>query len=191
MTVPLPQIQIQSVPGRIGIQSQSGQYDIRQNSATIDVQTSDTVIDIKTEQPVVMIDMTKTWDALTGGKPEAFWNRIYSSYKECAIRYIQSKVQEYNQIGDLTAGGNPVADVAKQSLSQQDLKLNVFGPASYDNVDFQAVITKPEVNVQVGRADINVKVNKPDIQYNRGNVKVYMEQYASITVTPPIIDLTH
>ncbi|WP_337103586.1 DUF6470 family protein [Paenibacillus sp. YIM B09110] len=191
MTLPIPQIQIQSVSGRIGIQSQSGQYEIRQTPATIDIQTTDTVIDIQTEQPVVIIDMTKTRNALSGGKPEAFWNRIYSSYQDCAIRYIQRTVQEYNQIGDLTAGGNPVADVAKQSLSQQDLKLNVFGPAAYDNVDFQAIISKPEVNVQVGRADINVKVNKPDIQYNRGSVNVYMEQYASVTITPPIIDLTY
>ncbi|MFF2092613.1 DUF6470 family protein [Paenibacillus sp. NPDC058174] len=186
----MPQIQIQSTPARIGIQSELGQYQMRQGKVNLNIKTEPTVIDIKTERPVLIIDQTDTWNALTGGKAEAFWDRIYNSYGQYAARYVENKTQEYDRIGDITAGGNPVADLARQKMSQDMIPLNVYGHASPRNVKFDAIISKPEVNVQVGGVTTTPDYSPLDIQYQRGKFNVYMEQYASVKITPPEIDLT-
>lgn len=185
----LPQIQIQSTPARIGIQSERGQYEITQGKVKLNSETVPTVIDIKTERPELIIDQTATWDALTGGKAQAFWDRIYGSYGQYAARYVENKVNEYDRIGDLTSGGNPIADLALQSTAQDMIPLNVFGHASPRNVKFDAIVTKPQINVQVGGVNTSPEYIPIDVKYNRGVTKVYMEQYASVKITPPVIDL--
>jgi hypothetical protein len=185
----LPQIQIQSTPARIGIQSERGQYEIKQGKVNLNQQTVPTEIDIKTERPELIIDQTATWDALTGGKSQAFWNRIYGSYGQYAAQYVENKVKEYDRIGDLTAGGNAIADNAMRRIGQDMMPLNVYGHASPRNVKFDAIITKPEIQVNVGKVTTSPEYIPLDIQYRRGVTKVYMEQYSSIKVTPPVIDL--
>lgn len=185
----LPQLQIQSTPARIGIESQLGQYQIRRGQTKLNVETTPTVIDIKTERPELIIDQSKTWDAITGGKPDTFWKRIYSSYEQYPAKYIEKTVREYDAIGDLTAGGNPIAELARQSLNRDKLSLNVYGHATARNVEFDAVISKPDVNVQPGKVNIIADTEKPEIEYHRGTTQIYMKQYASVTITPPIIDL--
>ncbi|KQO11006.1 DUF6470 family protein [Paenibacillus sp. Leaf72] len=186
----LPQLQIQSTSGKIGIQSGLGKYDIKQGHATMDISTVNTIIDVKSTQPVLIIDQSKMWDALTGGKPEAFWNRLYNQFGQFVIQGIEQTVQEYDRIGDILYNGDPVGDIAGESLSRQQPALQVYGPASVLNVRFDVVIEKPEINVTPGHVKVDVQTNKPQIEYRRGGVNIYMERYPSVQITPPQIDLT-
>lgn len=186
----LPQIQIQSTPARLGIQTDLGKFEIKQGRAELNIESTPAVIDIKNAKPEIIIDQSKTWDALTGGKPISFWNRVYSSYTQFPVSYVEKTVQDYNQIGDLTAGGNPIAEIARQSLSQELIPIQVYGEASHLNVKFDAVIQKPEINVQPGRVNIQSDIKQPEVNFQRGKVQIYMEQYASITITPPAIDMS-
>ncbi|GKU76823.1 DUF6470 family protein [Paenibacillus sp. L3-i20] len=188
----LPQIQIHSTPAKIGMKTEQGQFDIRQSRAVLDITSKPAVIDIKTTQPVVIIDQSKTWDALNGGKPEAFWNRIYNQFGQYAQQAIDQTVADYNQIGNILYGGNPIADVATASQSREAIPLQVFGEAAYaGNVTYQAMLQRPEINVTPGSVSINVQPNNnPQIEYKRGSVSTYMEQYPSVQVTAPAIDLS-
>ncbi|MGG4144862.1 DUF6470 family protein [Paenibacillus algorifonticola] len=186
----LPQLNIQSTLGKIGIQSELGKYDIKQSSATLDISTVHTTMDIKSSQPIVVIDQSKMWDALTGGKPEAFWNRIYNQFGRFVQEGISQTIQDYDRIGDILYDGDPVGDIAGESFSRQSYQLQIFGPASAGNISFEAVIQKPEINITPGHVEMNVQTSKPQIEYQRGGVNIYMERYPSVQITPPQIDLT-
>lgn len=186
----LPQIQIHSIAGRIGIQNELGSYEIKQSQAMVQMDSKDAVIHIESEAAVVLVDQTKTWEALTGGKPIPFWNRIYNQSGKYVLDAIQSTVQEYNRIGNILAESNPIAENAKQSLSRERPKLQVFGPASPDNVEFNPRLKEPEIYVERGGVDIQVQANPPQIEYRRGYVRTFMIQYPSVEVTAPKIDLT-
>ncbi|MFD0590660.1 DUF6470 family protein [Paenibacillus sp. GCM10027627] len=183
----LPQIQIHSTPARIGIESKLGHYKIDQKQADVRMKSVDAVVNINSEPAVVLIDQSKTWEALTGGKPLPFWNRIYNQSGKYVLDAINKTVQEYNQIGDILAEGT-IAALAKQSLSEERPKLQVFGPASPNNVSFKAVLSDPEINVTRGYVDIEVRPNPPQIEYMRGHVKTYMAQRPSVEVTAPKFD---
>lgn len=186
----LPQLQIHSTRARIGIESELGQYQIKQSPASVQIKSKDAVVHIETEPAVVMVDLTKTWDALTGGKPIPFWNRIYNQSGKYVIDAIQSTVEEYNRIGNILAEGNPIADLAHESMFRERPKLVIFGPASPNNVEFKPVITNPDIQVEIGGVDIQVQPNRPQIDYQRGYVRTFMEQYPSVKVTAPQIDIT-
>lgn len=186
----LPQIQIQSTPARLDIRSEQGQYNIRQRMADMNVRTTAAVIDIQTEQPIVIIDQSKTWDALTGGKSLIFFNRIYNQSGQFVQQAIENTVREYNQIGDLTNETNPIPELALQSIARNSPPLKYFGDASPLNVSFEAQLTTPKITVTPGTVDISITPNKPEVEYRRGKVNISMAQYASVQVTAPQINLT-
>jgi hypothetical protein len=185
----LPQIQIYSTPGKIGIHSELGQFDIRQQDASIHVETTDPVLEVHAPPPEVIIDMSRTWDALTGGKPTQFWNRIYNQFGQFVQHAIENTVSEYNRIGDVTSGENAVAAVAWDHLFAERPKLQIYGEASVHNISFEAHITRPEINFKRGRTEVRVTPHKPEIEYHRGNVEIYMAQYPKVKVVPPKLDV--
>jgi hypothetical protein len=184
----LPQIQIHSVQARIGIESKQGHYSIKQSQADVQIRSVDAVVNINSEPAVVLIDQSETWDALTGGKPIAFWNRIYNQSGKFVLDAINQTVRDYNQIGDILAEGNPIAAISKQSLSKKRPELQIYGPASPNNVSFQAVLTEPEIQTTRGYVDIQVQVNPPNIKYKRGYVNTFIKQRPSVEIVAPRFD---
>ncbi|MFD0957914.1 DUF6470 family protein [Paenibacillus chungangensis] len=185
----IPQISIHSTSAEMGIKSKLGHFEIKQKQATIAIHSVDAVVSIQSEPAVVLIDLSKTWDALTGGKPIAFWNRIYGQSNKYVLDAIRHTVQEYNQIGDVLSDGNPLAEAAKQSLSRERPKLQVYGSASPANVDFKAVLSDPEIQVSRGYVNVDAKINRPQIAYQRGYVNTFMKKYPSVEVSVPKIDI--
>ncbi|RIX47297.1 hypothetical protein D3P08_25070 [Paenibacillus nanensis] len=119
-----------------------------------------------------------------------FWNRIYNQNGKYAIDAIQATVQEYNRIGNILAEGNPIADLAKESMTKERPKLKIFGPATPNNVDYKPILKNPEIEVDLGGVDISAQPNRPEIEYRRGYVRTFMEQYPSVKITAPNIDIT-
>lgn len=185
-----PQIDIRQTPARLDISSKLGQFNIRQQNATMDIQTTQAVIDVKTKQPVVTVDMSKTWDALNGGGTLSFMNRIYNQSGQFVQDAINQTVQEYNQIGDLTRPVDPIPEIARRSMFRDPPKLQVYGQASVLNLSFNAQITPPDIKITPGRAEVSIVPNKPEINYQRGGVRIAMAQYPSVHITSPQIDLT-
>lgn len=183
-----PQIQIQQTPARIDIQSTRGQFEIRQQKASMDIETTRGVLEVHSEQPVVKVDMSKTWDALTGGNNLRLMSRIYNQFGQFVQQAIENTVDEYNQIGDLRNTEDPIPEIARQSMFAKQPKLQIYGEASISNISFDVQISKPEVNFTPGKADVKVTPNKPQIEYHRGNVNIQMAQYPSVNITTPQID---
>lgn len=185
----LPQLEISSTLGRIGINSERGQFNIRQNRAIMNIQTTRPVMSFQTEPPVVIIDMSRTWDALNGGKPEKFWNRIYSQSGRFVQHAIINTVDEYNRIGDLTIDSNPISDLAWNSMMTNPPKMQIYGEASVNNVSYVPKITDLQTSFERGQVNIQVVVNKPRIEFNRGRVRIYMEQYPDVRFRLSEVDM--
>ncbi|RED57606.1 DUF6470 family protein [Cohnella lupini] len=186
----VPFISIQSQRGLIGIESERGRYDIRRPKPELQVQSIKAVVTATNRPGNLQIDQTLTNNALTGGKPEVFWNRIYSQYKQIAQQNIQQIVEKGNRMGNIARRDNPIPELALNDFVEGAPDLQVFGFASPTNIEFQ--YTPNDVNLQVdrGRLNIDVQVHRPEINFERGNVNIYMQQYPKVTITPPKIDIT-
>ncbi|XID91012.1 DUF6470 family protein [Paenibacillaceae bacterium WGS1546] len=185
----IPFISIQSQRGLIGIESTRGQYEIRRPQPTLDVQRTPTVIHANNRPGNLQIDQSLTNDALTGGKPEAFWQRIYSQYKEVARSNIEQIVEKGNLVGDLRNKVDPRPLMALDDFIEGPPDLQVYGFASPANIQFS--YTPNDLNLEVipGGIEIKAQIHRPEINYHRGGVNIYMKQYPKVTITPPAIDL--
>lgn len=181
------QIQIRQTQGLIGIKTEPGQFEIQQSPASLSIETVNTRLEIHSQPPTIQYDQSKMWDALNGGKPMSFWNRIYNQQGQFVEQAISRINSNYERIGNILHSGNAIADIAAENIAIE-LPLQVYGPASSDNIDFDVTVQKPEIQVTPGHVNIQVSSNHPEIQYKRGNVSVYMQQFPNLQITSPVID---
>lgn len=182
-------LSIHSQRGLIGVESQRGEFEIRRPQPDIHVQSTPTVITADNGPGDLRIDQSLTNNALTGGKPEVFWQRIYSQYKQIAQQNIQQIVENGNRMGALQNRDNPIAELALNGFIEGAPDLQVFGFASPANVEFQYTPRDLNIQVELGTRDVNVQIHRPEVIFQRGYVNVYMQQYPKVTITPPEINI--
>ncbi|GIO12280.1 hypothetical protein J19TS2_18350 [Cohnella xylanilytica] len=181
-----PFLSIQSQRGLISVESEPARLDIHRTPPDIQVESTDPVVEAHNAPGELVIDQTDSWNALNGGKPEAFWQRIYSQYKEIALQNLQKIVEDGNRVGDLRDRVNPIPEMALEEFVEGAPDLQVYGPATADNVDIQYIPN--DVNLTVvrpGDVRVDVQTHPLKIAYHPGKVTVSVQQYPKVTITPP------
>lgn len=187
----LPIIDARSERGKIGIESTPGKFDIQQQPASLDVQTSAAKIDIHSEAPQLHVDSTRFWQALNGGTAKQLVERIASQIPALVLQNIDHIVQKGNRMAALNDGApNPIPDIAFEEFKDRGTKLEYLGSPSFDGIDMEYEVHKPDINIVPGKAEIHATPHRPDVQFTRGGAKVYMERYPKVTIIPPVIDLS-
>lgn len=186
----LPMIDIQQVRGRIGIESVWGKLDVRTQPAKMTTKQRPAKITVDAPLPELEVDQSRAFAALHGGKILDIHSRIYSQIPHIALQNIARIVERGNRMAAIhDRGDNPIPDFAWEQFFQRGTGIEIRGPASFDNVDLHFTIHPVEVDVEVGGVDIEVETFKPEYHFERGKVHIYMEQYPSVTITPPVIDM--
>lgn len=186
----VPFISVQSQRGKIGIHSERGQFEIRRPQPVLNVSSRKPEIIAHNRPGQLNIDNALTWNALDGGNIEAFWHRIYSQYKQVAQQNLAQIVEQGNRMGDLRNKGNPIASMALDELIEGAPDLQVYGEASVDNTQFDYIPNDVNIQVIPGEHNIDAQIGRPQIEFHRGSVNIYMEQYPKVTITPPVIDIS-
>lgn len=187
MTLPIPSIQIRQQHARIGMEAELGQYSMRQPKATLELKTTLSRMEVDAQDAVLHIDQSRSWDAINGGKLESFNNRIYSQMREILLEGISQMVREGKQLADVHNGRNAIADIARNARSNVP-QIQYFGPASVHNVDIEFTVAPMDVRVIEGGVDLHTQPNRPEVEYHRGRLDIYMQQYASLEIIPPQIN---
>jgi hypothetical protein len=185
----VPFISMESQRGLIGIESQKGQFEIRRPQPQINTRTTPAEITASNRPGDLQVDQTLTDNALTGGKPADFWERIYSQYKEIGMRNIQEIVEKGNTIGDLRIKGDPMPSMALDAFVEGAPDLQVYGFASPVNIAIQYTPHNTNLEVIPGGVEIQAQIQRPEINFHRGGVNIYMQQYPKLIITPPEINL--
>ncbi|MNW52786.1 hypothetical protein D3C74_303210 [compost metagenome] len=58
-----------------------------------------------------------------------------------------------------------------------------------DNVDIRVETRAPDITYTPAVSEMHVTVNRPEIEYTRGKLEIYMQQYPSVAYIPPEIDV--
>lgn len=184
----IPSIQIRQYPAKLSIDADLGKQDMRQPRATFELQTEAPKVEIRQPRGDMDIDQTRAWDALgLGGVMEAF-HRIASQARDVGLQGIARIVENGNRLAEIHLDTNPIADIAEQ-LTFERFEFDYFGPAGYDNVDITYTANKPQITPVEGKVHLNTHPNRPEIDYIRGKLDIYMSQYPKVEITPPQIDM--
>lgn len=185
-----PQIQIHQQYGRIGIDADLGWYEIHQRSATQEITTDPSKLEIHTTPAELIIDNSKWRDALGNGPFLEVMNRIYSQCRSIALQGIAKIVEDGNRMAQIHTGENVIASLARESTNDIDFfEYMYMGEASLDNIDIQYNPAKVNLHFTPAHVNHRIEINRPDIQYHRGKLEIYMLQYPKVEITPPQMDL--
>ncbi|MFS0725883.1 DUF6470 family protein [Paenibacillus sp. 1P07SE] len=183
----IPQVQIQQIPAKLGMDIEPGRQDLQQPRATMEMEQIRPELSIQTRMGYFEIDQERAWDALALGNNLQTMNKIYGMASNMAMQGLARIVEKGNQMAAIHRGGNAIAELAmdwRRTFPEFDFR----GEASVLNVD---MVFRPghfSIDVQDGRVDLKVSVNPPVHNYERGRVNLYMEQYGSVQITPPVIE---
>ncbi|MCD1260846.1 hypothetical protein B5M42_018755 [Paenibacillus athensensis] len=185
----IPQIQIRQQPALLGIDADLGTQDIKQPRPTYEMENPAARLEIRQPRGDLEIDQSRAWDALGQGPILQAMNRIYSQAHNVAMQGIARIVENGNRLAAINIkGANPIADIAEQ-LQFEHPEFDYYGEASYDNVDITYTPHKPEIDVTPNKVNVNARVNPPEVNYNRGKLDIYMQQYPKVEISVPQIDL--
>ncbi|WP_235885914.1 DUF6470 family protein [Paenibacillus cymbidii] len=186
--IPFPQIEIRQTPAKLGIDADLGEYSIRQPKATYEMKRIPSQLEIHSQQADMKIDQMRAWDALGLGNVLESMHRIYAQARTVALQGIERIVQDGNRMAAIHTGENAIAEIAKR-WGQSRQEFDYYGPASIDNVDVEFHARKPNIVVTDGRIEVNARPNRPEIDYTRGKLDIYVLQYGKVDIMPPQIDL--
>ncbi|MFD2703195.1 DUF6470 family protein [Paenibacillus shunpengii] len=185
----IPILQIRQHQGRIGLDADPGQYSISQPKADLQIQSKPAVITINHHQPELIVDSSRARAAYTGGPHLEMTQRLYSNIKQIFLEGIAKRVEQGNRMAEFFKPGNTVAEVYGKSKPLPGLG-EFRGEASIDNVDVRFNVRPVDIEIVRSPVEISVQVNKPEIEYNRGKLDIYMMQYPSVQFIPPEMDQT-
>lgn len=181
-------LQIRQTSALIGIDADPGSYSISQPKADINITTTPGEWDIQQFKPVLSIDQSRAWAAYNGGNMLDMNKRIYSGIQELYLQGIAKRVEQGNRMMEFFKQGNTIAEVYGADTEPNSFP-EMRGPASIDNVDIHFETQSPTINFRPAEVKIQVERHRPDIEYTRGKLDIYMQQYASIQFIPPEVNV--
>ncbi|SDS98684.1 hypothetical protein SAMN05444162_2774 [Paenibacillaceae bacterium GAS479] len=182
-----PVVGITQKPALIGIDGDLGKYSIVQRPAEVTLRTVPGELTIRQYRPELQIDSTRAREALSGGAFSSVLSRIYSGVQQLYLEGIARRMEQGSRLVAIHIPSNTIANI----IGTDNLPISfpeTRGPASMDNVDVSFNVRPPDISVTRARSEMEVQVNKPEIQYTRGKLDVYMRQYPSVQFIPPEID---
>lgn len=172
----LPILSARVTNGMIGVDWSIGQYLIRTRPADLEIETTPAKISAPTHFARMDIDFSKSHKAIYGGNPIRLYIDMQAQIPRMMQESIANIVRKWEQIGDPINGPRAIPEVAIEEVQKGPPVLDVFGPASHFNFDIQWEIPQPDVQVELGRVEIEARTYKPEIEYHRGAIDVYLKQ---------------
>ena len=185
----IPILQIRQTPAIMVIDADPGQYSIRQPKAELNITTDPGEVEIHQYTPTIEVDQSRAYAAYNGGSLLEMNQRIYSGIQEIFLQALAQRVEEGNRAAAIHVSGNTIANIYGEDWQPVPLP-EIRGPASMDNVDVHIETRPPEFNVRRAHANIDASVYRPEIEYTRGKLDIYMKQYSSVAYIPPLLDVT-
>ncbi|WKL04036.1 DUF6470 family protein [Paenibacillus amylolyticus] len=184
----LPILQIHTTPSVLHIDADLGQQSIRQPKADVQMKTRPSTLTVESHPIRFEVDQSRAISAYTGGNMIDMNARIYSGIEKLFLENMAERVQQGNELAAIHKPGNTISNIIGTNWKSKPFP-ETRTPASMDNVDIRIETRAPSVRFEAAVSEINVTVNKPEIEYQRGKLDIYVKQYASIQFTPPAIDL--
>ncbi|MEK4665337.1 DUF6470 family protein [Priestia sp. FSL H7-0729] len=184
----LPVLQIRTTPTLLSIDADPGQFSIRQPKAEVQLNTRPAKLTVESHPMRLSVDQSKAFSAYTGGNMIDMNARIYSGIQQIFLQNMAERVQQGNELAAIHKPGNTISNIIGSDWQARPFP-ETRTPASSGNVETRVYTQAPDINFTPAVSEMNVIVNRPEIEYNRGKLDIYVKQYASIQYTPPAIDI--
>ncbi|HEX7055739.1 MAG TPA: DUF6470 family protein [Bacilli bacterium] len=182
-------LSIHQVFAAIGIHSTRGEQQIRSRHGELIIRQEPAEIKMETSGGELEINADAAWAAY-GKQPHLQWrNMVYSQMPRVFLQALAKIVDDGNRMADIASRRNAIADIAQEAWQHEFPQIEYVGAASYDNVEVSIAKKEISISVKPNFPQIEYRMHKPEIQFRRGGVEIYMRQKNSITITTAPYDL--
>ncbi len=181
----LPSLQIHQQYAKIGMDSAPARLDIHQPKADMAFHTTPARLNIRQPHGELHVDNSKTWDALGKGGALHVRKRVYAGFRNDFLQGLAQTMEDGDRMADITNPNNAFAEIARDRFFRS-WPMDAVGYASSGNIAMEYVAHPPEMEYVPGRTDTRIWARPPEMEYHPGQVNIYMQQYASVTITSQI-----
>jgi len=174
-------LSIHQTNAQIGIQTNLASTDMKSPRGDLSIEQHPAVMEIESPPGELEIDSSAAWDALSLGGHLTLMNFIYSQIPGVFMQALAKKVEDGNRMAQITNSNNAFAEIASR-YREESMPIQCVGDASFLNVKMQYYANPPSINIEPQKADIEYTPIKPQVEYNPGNVEVYIQQRNSIDI---------
>lgn len=178
----IPQLQIQTTPGRLGLNIEKPVQQIEQPSASIDQQQPAAILEVSTTNPQLSIDTTAVREDIDMKSTFKRTEEYAQMGQQAAMQGLARRAEEGQQLLRIENGGNTIADLAKQNGTPPTAQLGIRFVANRSKIQMSITPGTTTINATPQKPVFNVQVNKPIHTYTPGKVTGQMEQYPSIQI---------
>ena len=174
-------LRITTVNGQIGINTTHGSYTMSSPKGEQSIKQIKPKMTISGESPKVIIDSYQCW-AERGLKNNIdLLTENAQLGRQAAIKAIDRIVGDGNRMAMITRRTPPaIPEIAVKNSAPIQHEFNyTMIPKSRPKID---VVGNLKIDWQLGGVDINYTPKKPQIEYNRGKVEIYMQRYPEINM---------
>lgn len=178
----LPQIRIESQFASIGIRQPSGQQEIRQPKAELTIQQPQANFSMQTTKSKLTIDQTKAWEDMNLMSTARRVEVSAQEGKSALLEGMQRRAQQGSELMEIENGGNPIKQQAIINGHDQMKSIGFKYIPSQFSVKFHYQPAEVHIDAQANRPMIEVQINKPEHNYERGQVEIFMEKYGQLDI---------
>lgn len=178
-------LSISTVNAKIGIQRTPLKLEMQTKAPKLELQSDRPMVNIHTELPKVLIDQSKAFASAGRKGIEEFAKEAADLGYQAAMDYISKMSSDGDTLAAIENGGNPIVDIAIRETNTEHefgmVTMPSVGPeiTVTGSVEFDPERTSEGVNNGVEGKYIPGEVN---INFTPGEVRTYMERYASINI---------
>lgn len=178
----IPQLQIQTTPGKLVVHAERGVQQIEQPRAVMEQEQPAAILEISTTNPQLSLDTTEVRADVDMKSVFRRTQEFAQMGQQDALQGLARRAEEGQQLLRIENGGNAIADLAKQNGTPPPAQLGIRFVANRSKIQMSITPGTTTINATPQKPVLNVQVNKPVHTYTPGKVSGYMEQYPSIQI---------
>ncbi|MGM8215201.1 DUF6470 family protein [Bacillaceae bacterium W0354] len=177
-----PTIQIQTKPALIGIEQTKGHQSIEQPKADLSIEQPKADLSISQKNARLNIDQSQAWHDMELYGPLEATDRAANRGRQQLLEGIARRAQEGNQLMQIENGGNAIQSISKANSNRPMAPINVTWIPSRFAVKIQFEPNQLDIQAQANKPLIQSETRQPIINYQRGGVNIFMQQYNDIQI---------
>ncbi|MCM3756433.1 DUF6470 family protein [Sporosarcina aquimarina] len=178
----MPELQIQTTPGKLGLNIEKSVQQIEQPRATIDQQQPAAILEISTTKPQLSLDTSAVREDIDMKSVFKRTEEYAQLGRLAAIDGVGRRAEEGQQLLRIENGGNAIADLAKQNGTPPPAPLGIRFVANRSKIQMSITPGSLTINATPQKPIFNAQITKPMHMYTSGKVTGTMEQYPSIQI---------
>lgn len=184
----ISQIQIHTQSAKLAIETTPGRFSIEQARADMEINTTQPKFQMnKSSQIKMSIDQSEAWNSLNGGSALEMNQRIYSQLQNVFLQALAKRAEEGNRLAAIHQQQNTIANIIGENW--KDYSTVDYLPSPFlGKVPIDYHVTPQDSEMIPGEVHMTARAHSAQIDYERGNLNIYMAQYAKVEITPPSID---